>query len=62
MSCASAEPATSINESTVDIWDITDTAAPVRLSRTGYPNAAYVHSGWWSEDVVRRIFDTVEVP
>jgi choice-of-anchor B domain-containing protein len=38
------------NESTVDIWDITDTGAPVRLSRTGYPNAAYVHSGWWSED------------
>ena len=38
------------NESTVDIWDITDTGNPERLSRTSYPNAAYVHSGWWSED------------
>jgi choice-of-anchor B domain-containing protein len=38
------------NELTFDIWDITDTANPVRLSRTNYPNVAYVHSGWWSED------------
>jgi choice-of-anchor B domain-containing protein len=38
------------NESTVDIWDITDSANPARLSRTGYPNRSYVHSGWWSED------------
>jgi hypothetical protein len=38
------------NESTFDIWDITNTNSPVRLSRTGYANARYVHSGWWSED------------
>ena len=38
------------NESTVDIWDITNTSAPVRLSQTPYSNASYVHSGWWSED------------
>jgi choice-of-anchor B domain-containing protein len=38
------------NELTFDVWDITDTANPVRLSRTNYPNVAYVHSGWWSED------------
>jgi choice-of-anchor B domain-containing protein len=38
------------NELTFDIWDITDTANPVRLSQTNYPNVAYVHSGWWSED------------
>jgi choice-of-anchor B domain-containing protein len=38
------------NESTFDIWDITDTGNPVRLSRTSYANAEYVHSGWWSED------------
>jgi choice-of-anchor B domain-containing protein len=38
------------NESTFDVWDITDAATPVRLSRTPYPNAAYVHSGWSSED------------
>ncbi|MDH3806647.1 MAG: choice-of-anchor B family protein, partial [Gammaproteobacteria bacterium] len=38
------------NELTFDVWDITDTTNPVRLSRTNYPNVAYVHSGWWSED------------
>jgi choice-of-anchor B domain-containing protein len=38
------------NEGTFDIWDITNTNSPVRLSRTTYPNARYVHSGWWSED------------
>lgn len=38
------------NETSIDVWDITDPAAPSRLSRTPYANAAYVHSGWWSED------------
>ncbi len=38
------------NESTVDLWDITNPASPVRLSRTPYNNATYVHSGWVSED------------
>ncbi|HPF25945.1 MAG TPA: choice-of-anchor B family protein [Steroidobacteraceae bacterium] len=38
------------NENQVEIWDVTDKAAPTRLSRTGYPNATYVHSGWWTED------------
>ena len=38
------------NESTLDIWDITNPASPVRLSRTPYGNAGYSHSGWWSED------------
>jgi choice-of-anchor B domain-containing protein len=38
------------NESTVDIWDVTRPTGPVRLSRTPYGNANYVHSGWWSED------------
>ncbi len=38
------------NESTLDIWDITNPANPVRLSRTPYSNAGYSHSGWWSED------------
>jgi choice-of-anchor B domain-containing protein len=38
------------NESTFDIWDITDTGNPVRLSRTNYANVEYVHSGWMSED------------
>lgn len=38
------------NETTFDIWDITIGNNPVRLSRTGYPNARYVHSGWSTED------------
>ena len=38
------------NESTVDIWDITSPASPVRLSRTNYNNTGYTHSGWPSED------------
>lgn len=38
------------NESTMDLWDITDPAAPTRLSSVSYPNARYVHSGSWTED------------
>ena len=38
------------NESTVDIWDVTVPASPVRLSQTPYNNSRYTHSGWPSED------------
>jgi len=38
------------NESTVDLWDVTNKSAPVRLSATGYPEARYTHSGWPTED------------
>ena len=38
------------NETTIDIWDVTEPGSPVRLSRTSYSNASYVHSGWWAED------------
>lgn len=38
------------NESSVDIWDITDPAAPTRLSQLPYGNSGYTHSGWPSED------------
>ncbi len=38
------------NESTVDIWDVTNPANPVRLSQSPYSNARYTHSGWPSED------------
>ncbi|MDH4125265.1 MAG: choice-of-anchor B family protein [Gammaproteobacteria bacterium] len=38
------------NETTIDIWDITNASNAVRLSRTPYTNARYVHSGWPSED------------
>lgn len=38
------------NEGTVDLWDITNPSAPQRLASQPYANAAYVHSGWWTED------------
>ncbi len=38
------------NESTFDLWDVTDASNPVRLSRTPYSNSRYTHSGWPSED------------
>ena len=48
--CANAhnpcEVLVDFNETSVDLWDVTDKAAPVRLSTTSYPTATYVHSGW----------------
>jgi choice-of-anchor B domain-containing protein len=38
------------NEDTLTIVDVTDKAAPVQLSRTGYAGVAYVHQGWLSDD------------
>lgn len=38
------------NESTVDIWDMTDKKSPFLISRTSYDGASYTHSGWWSAD------------
>ena len=38
------------NETTVDLWDVTDKAQPVLLSSTTYPNVRYTHSGWPSSD------------
>jgi choice-of-anchor B domain-containing protein len=38
------------NENTLDIWDVSNPAAPQRLSSQPYANVSYVHSGWWSED------------
>jgi choice-of-anchor B domain-containing protein len=38
------------NETTIDLWDVTEPSTPVRLSRTSYGDASYVHSGWWAED------------
>ena len=38
------------NETTLDIWNISDAQALSRLSSTTYENARYTHSGWWSED------------
>jgi choice-of-anchor B domain-containing protein len=38
------------NETSVDLWDVTGKATPVRLSTTTYPTASYVHSGWPTAD------------
>ena len=38
------------NETTVDIWDITNASSPALLSSTSYPNRGYTHSGWPTED------------
>jgi choice-of-anchor B domain-containing protein len=52
--CANAhnpcEVLVDFNETSVDLWDVTDKAAPARLSTTTYPTATYVHSGWPTED------------
>ncbi|PHS18302.1 MAG: sodium:calcium exchanger [Kangiella sp.] len=38
------------NESSVDIWDMTDKQNPFKISSTTYTNSSYTHSGWWSAD------------
>ena len=38
------------NETSIDLWDFSQPANPVRLSQTPYSNVAYTHSGWPSED------------
>lgn len=38
------------NENTISIADVTDKANPKALSRAGYPNVAYAHQGWFTED------------
>ncbi len=43
------------NENSVDLWDVTDKAAPVLLSSTTYSDASYTHSGWPTADQ-RHIF------
>jgi choice-of-anchor B domain-containing protein len=52
--CANAhnpcEVLVDFNETSVDLWDVTDKSTPVRLSSTTYPSATYVHSGWPTRD------------
>ena len=38
------------NENDFQLWDKTDNNQPERLSTTTYPDANYVHSGWFTED------------
>ena len=40
----------SSNGDTLTIVDVTDKAAPVQLSRTGYAGSGYTHQGWLTED------------
>ena len=40
------------NEDTLTIVDVTNKAAPVMLSRTGYSGSRYTHQGWLTEDQV----------
>lgn len=38
------------NETAISIADVSDKAAPVALSTASYPDHAYVHQGWLTED------------
>ncbi len=38
------------NEDTLTIVDVSNKAAPLQLSRTGYPGSGYTHQGWLTED------------
>jgi len=49
-SASACQVVADFNENTIDIWDVTDPISPRMLSSRNYPNASYVHSGWWSED------------
>jgi choice-of-anchor B domain-containing protein len=38
------------NEDTLTVWDVTNKAAPVQLSRKTYAGRGYTHQGWFTED------------
>lgn len=38
------------NESSMRLWNISGLSKSTLLADVSYDNAAYVHSGWWSED------------
>ena len=38
------------NENELRLWDHSSATAATELGSESYPNAEYVHSGWWSED------------
>lgn len=41
---------TDFNENTVDVWDVTDPTSRQLLASQPYPNARFVHTGWWTDD------------
>jgi choice-of-anchor B domain-containing protein len=38
------------NENSISVADVTDKANPKALSRATYPNVAYAHQGWFTDD------------
>lgn len=38
------------SEDAVDIWDVTDKGNAQKLGSATYPESAYIHSGWWTDD------------
>ncbi len=47
---AGREIAFNANEDTLTIVDVTNKSSTLQLSRTGYPQSAYAHQGWLTED------------
>lgn len=47
---AGAEVCFASNEDSLTIIDVSDKAAPMLLAKAAYPNTAYSHQGWLSED------------
>lgn len=45
------------NEDTLTIVDVSNKAAPVQISRTGYSNRGYTHQGWLSDDHAYLLMD-----
>ncbi len=45
------------NEDTLTLVDVTNKAAPVQISRTGYTGVGYTHQGWLTEDHSRFLLD-----
>jgi choice-of-anchor B domain-containing protein len=41
---------TDFNENTVDVWDVTNPTSRQLLASEPYPNARFVHTGWWTDD------------
>jgi WD40 repeat protein len=41
---------TDFNENTVDVWDVSDATSRQLLASQPYPNARFVHTGWWTDD------------
>ena len=54
---AGSEICFNANEDTLTIVDVTNKAAPVQVSRTGYANDAYTHQVWVNDDHLYLLMD-----